>query len=493
MSASVTVDTPSGRVRGTVERGVARFLGLPYAAPLDGAGWFLPAEPVVPWTGERDATGYGPTVPKPGYQGPVAELLADEPDFPGPECLNVNVWSPGVDGAAPVVVWIHGGAFRNGSNRSGTYDGAAFARDGVVFVGVNYRLGALGFLDTGDEHTNLGLRDQLAALQWVRENIAAFGGDPSRVTVMGESAGAMSVACLLSSPLSAGLFSQAVMQSGAGHHALRRTTAQTVARELAARLGIEPTREAFAGVPIARVIAESQAIDLEVRSAPDPKWGEIALNTMVFEPVVGDDVLPALPIDSIRAGAGADVRVLIGRNADEGRFFIVPGGVIDQIPEPMALGIAAAYGFADPAATVAAYRGSENLSAGEVFTALLADYTFTLPALRLAEARDGAPSDTYVYRFDQPSTALDGRLGATHAVEIAFVFDTLAAATALTGPGAPQALADEMHAAWVRFLRGEDPGWAPFAEARAVRVFGGAGGISTDPDAAARALWDGVR
>ena len=148
------------------------------AAPLDGAGWLLPAASPAPWAGERDASAFGPTVPKPGYQGPVAEILTAEPDFPGPECLNLNVWAPEGADALPVFVWIHGGAFRNGSGRSGYYDGAAFARDGVVCVTINYRLGALGFLDTGDEHTNLGLRDQIMALVWVRDNIAAFGGDP---------------------------------------------------------------------------------------------------------------------------------------------------------------------------------------------------------------------------------------------------------------------------------------------------------------------------
>ncbi|RDH10940.1 carboxylesterase family protein, partial [Tsukamurella pulmonis] len=246
MSAPVTVETSSGRVRGTVEQGVARYLGLPYAAPLDGAGWLLPASPPAPWAGERDASAFGPTVPKPGYQGPVAEILTAEPDFPGAECLNLNVWAPEGAERLPVFVWIHGGAFRNGSGRSGYYDGAAFARDGVVCVTINYRLGALGFLDTGDAHTNLGLRDQIMALQWVRENIAAFGGDPSRVTVAGESAGAMSVGSLLGSPLAQGLFAQAVLQSGAGHHALSRETAQKVTRALAERLGIEPVREAFA-------------------------------------------------------------------------------------------------------------------------------------------------------------------------------------------------------------------------------------------------------
>lgn len=493
--SDVTVDTPSGRVHGTVEQGTARFLGLPYAAPLDGAGWFLPPQPVARWEGVREATAFGSTVPKVAYEPPINEVLADEPDFPGPDCLNLNVWTPDTEGVAPVLVWIHGGAFRAGTSRIAMYDGAAFARDGVVCVSINYRLGAFGFLDTGDEHTNVGLRDQIAALTWVQENIAAFGGDPSRVTVMGESAGAMSVGALLGSPLAEGLFQQAILQSGAGHHALTRATAQKVTAALAAKLGVEATREALGALPPEAVVAASKAVSVDLATNPDPTvWGEAVVNTMVWEPTIDGDVVPALPIESIRGGAGSGIRVLIGRNAEEARLFIVPGGMIELVPEVMPLGAAALYGFADPAGTVAAYRAEDPAaSPGQVYARLLEDFTFVLPALRLAEARDGASADTYFYRFDFSSTALNGTLGATHAVELPFVFDTLSSGLTLTGAEPPQALADEMHGAWVRFVRGDDPGWKPFAAAREVRVFGGAGTVETDPDAPTRTLWEGVR
>lgn len=497
MTSSVTAETRSGRVRGTVEQGVARFLGLPYAAPLDGAGRLLPAAPPAPWEGERDASAFGPTVPKPGYQGPVAEILTAEPDFPGAECLNLNVWAPeGADGL-PVFVWIHGGAFRNGSGRSGYYDGAAFARDGVVCVTINYRLGALGFLDTGDEHTNLGLRDQIMALEWVRDNIAGFGGDPARVTVAGESAGGMSVGSLLGSPLAQGLFAQAVLQSGAGHHAITRETAQKVTRALAERLGVEPSREGFATVEPAALVDATTALDAEIQANPDPAaWGELSRNVMIFEPVIDGDVLPQLPIDAIRAGSGAGVRVLVGANADEARFFIVPGGLVDLLPEEALAPTAAKYGLPDPAAAVAAYRATEPAaSPGDLFCRIMADWFFGIPAVRIAEARADAPAETFFYRFDEPSTALGGRLGACHAVELAFTFDNLHAdgVTNLTGPDPSQAVADETHGAWVRFTRGEDPGWAPYLPARTVRVFGGEGGTVVDPAPELRALWDGVR
>lgn len=493
----VVVDTRSGRLRGEAREGVTRFLGIPYAAPFDGIGWLLPLEPPGPWDGVRDALVFGPTVPKPGYAGPVAEILTAEPDFPGPECLNLNVWTPDVAGSAPVFVWIHGGAFRNGSGRSPYYDGAAFARDGVVCVSINYRLGALGFLDTGDEHTNLGLRDQIAALRWVQENIAAFGGDPHRVTVAGESAGGMSVGALLGSPLAEGLFTQAVLQSGAGHHALTRVTAQKVTRALAQKLNVEPTREGFATVTQDELIAASTALDLEVQSNPDPSvWGELTTNVMLFEPVIDGDVVPQLPIDSIRGGASSAVRVLVGANADEALFFLVPGGLIDHLPEAALAPTAAKYGLPDPAGAAATYRAAEpDAAPGNLFARIMADWFFGIPVIRIAEARP-AGADTFVYRFDERSTALGGRLGACHAVELAFVFDNLAAegATNLTGSNPSQAVADETHATWVRFTRGDDPGWAPYGAERTVRVFGGSDpGVVTDPNPQIRALWEGVR
>src|SRR6266487_3334294 len=189
------------------------------AAPF-GPNRMLPPQPVPAWAGERDATSFGPTVPKGDYP-PQYQPLFPEEVIPGEDCLNLNVWTP-ADGAGglPVLVWIHGGSFMNGSGSVGAYDGAAFARDGVVCVTINYRLAAEGFLFLGDGIANLGLLDQLAALRWVQENIAAFGGDPGRVTVAGESAGAMSVATLLSMPLAAGLFGRAIAQSGAGAHTL---------------------------------------------------------------------------------------------------------------------------------------------------------------------------------------------------------------------------------------------------------------------------------
>ena len=217
-----------GAVRGKVSSGVAAFLGISYAAPPFGAYRMRPPQHVLPWQGERDATAFGPTVPKGDYPPQYARLFP-EVVVPGDDCLNLNVWTPDINAAGlPVLVWIHGGSFMNGSGSVGAYDGTAFARDGVVCVSINYRLAAEGFLFLGEGTANLGLLDQLAALRWVQDNISAFGGDPARVTVAGESAGAMSVTTLLSMPLAEGLFAQAIAQSGAAEARLFLVAAATI-------------------------------------------------------------------------------------------------------------------------------------------------------------------------------------------------------------------------------------------------------------------------
>jgi para-nitrobenzyl esterase len=492
----VRLDIEQGQVLGTRERGVCRFLGVPYAAAPFGDRRMRPPAPPARWRGIRDATCFGPTVPKSSYPWPFNELF-DEPEIAGEECLNLNIWTPEPSASLPVFVWVHGGAFVNGSGAVPQYDGTAFARDGVVTVTINYRLGADGFLDTGDEHTNIGILDQLAALRWVQEHIQAFGGDPGRVTVGGESAGAMSVATLLGCPASVGLFGRAVLQSGAGHHALTRPTAQRVAAELASRLGVPTTRQGIASVPLDALLATQAAVSAEIQQAPDPeRWAELAANRMPFEPVIDGSTVPALPIERVRSGAGAEVPVLIGTNRDENLLFLAPSGALDAVDGALLEAAAADYGFADPAAALAAYREAGWSTPGGVLAALSTDWMFRIPAIRFAEARHAASATTHVYEFCWPSPVRGGTLGACHFLEIPFVFDTLATpgAELFTGHGAPQALADEVHGSWVRFISGDDPGWQPYTpDTRTVRIFGGREPIEEDPGGDRRALWDGLR
>ncbi len=486
-----SASTTSGPVRGVIEGDIVVFRGIPYAAPPFGSLRFRPPVPHQPWTAVRDCSEFGATVPKPPYRESVADLLP-EPVVPGDECLNLNIWTPDpAAGALPVFVWIHGGSFQNGSGAVPLYDGAAFARDGVVAVTINYRLGVDGFAHLPDAPDNRGLLDQIAALEWVRDNISAFGGDPGRVTIAGESAGAMSVTTLTAMPAAEGLFIRAIAQSGAGHHALRPETAARVTLALAQSLGVEPTAAGLGTVPVPDLLAAHVELGLRIAGNPDPAlWGEISANLMVFEPVVDGDLLPGLPCAVLAAGGGARVDLLIGSNDDEHALFLYP--IVASVDEARVRGLLAAFQAAPDAYETYTVRTATDRP-GELMTAALTDWFFRIPALRLAEARLALGQDTHVYQFGWPSPALDGVLGACHAIEIGFVFDTLAAPAgrAMVGDSPPQRLADDMHAAWVAFVRDGNPGWPAYGEARRTRRFGGHddGAVLDDPDRERRLAW----
>jgi para-nitrobenzyl esterase len=491
------VKTQSGSVLGSIAGNIVSFKGIPYAAAPFGANRFQPPQPVASWDGVRDAFAFGPTCPKPPYFPPFDSILA-EPAIPGEECLNLNVWSPEVGSARlPVMVWIHGGAFSNGSSAVPAYDGAAFARDGVVCVTINYRLGVDGFLFLGDGISNLGLLDQLAALRWVRDNIAAFGGDPDQVTIFGESAGAMSISTLLAMPEAAGLFRRAIAESGSGYYAIAPSTAQHVGEYLAQKLGVPPTREAIRSVPTSRLLQAQLEISAEIFGDPNPaKWGELAANLMPFEPVIDGEIVRALPITGIRAGSGSEVEVLVGTNAEEQRLFLVPNGLIDAMTDAALAGTVAAYGLpADQA--LATYRADRpDAAAGDLLAAVVTDWFYRIPAIRMAEARVSGAAATYMYEFAWRSPQCDGRLGACHAVEVPFVFDTVAEPSnaGLIGTQAPQDLADNVHAAWVAFAKHGDPGWPRYdLERRTTMRFAEQSQLVYDPHGAERALWDGLR
>ncbi|MBT2545319.1 carboxylesterase family protein, partial [Streptomyces sp. ISL-44] len=323
--------TAHGVVEGrTGPDGIAVFRGIPYAAPPVGALRFAAPAPPEPWDGVRDAGAYGPTAPKVPYPPKFAALLAD-PEIPGEDCLSVNVWTPEPAPGArlPVMVWIHGGALTRGSSAVPVYDGSAFARDGVVLVSLNYRLGVLGYGLFPDAPANRGLLDQIAALEWVRDNIGAFGGDPARVTVFGESAGAISIGALLAAPRAAGLFAQAVLESGAPE-VLHRDRVRAMVRRMASLLKTDATAEAFGATALPTLLA-AQAAVLR-RSSPlagGPAFG------LVADP----DTLPGDPLDTARA---AEVPLLLGWTAEEYRLWLAPTGAMRLLDRlgPLAVALA---------------------------------------------------------------------------------------------------------------------------------------------------------
>ena len=488
-----TVTTRYGKVSGEAAGSVTRFLGIPYAASPTGPLRFRAPEPPAPWDGVRACTEFSATPPKPEYVAPFDTLLP-EPSIAGDDWLTLNVWTPDPGGSAPVMVWIHGGAFSNGNSAVRMYDGHAFARDGVVLVSINYRLGVDGFALLPDAPPNRGLLDQVAALEWVRDNIAAFGGDPANVTIFGESAGAMSVTTLLGMPRARGLFGKVIAQSGAAQVGADPKDALLVTGELSSVLGVEASAATLAGLNLDKVIAAQAAVRDALAAAPDPgRWGaSIVATSMAFIPVIDGDVLPVHPLAALAAGQGADVTLLAGTNTEEFRLFFVPNGMAAMVTSatlPMFLG---ALGISPD--TAAVYRANRpDASAGDVLCALVTDRFFRNPTFAAAETRlaAGGPAPTYLYEFAWQSPVQG--LGAAHAIEIPFVFDNLASpdAQAAIGVSPPADLAAAMHGTWIRFAATGDPGWQAFDASYPVMTFGGPGGsgVALDPRGDERTSW----
>jgi para-nitrobenzyl esterase len=358
-------------------------------------------------------------------------------------------------------------------------------------VSLNYRLGVDGFALLPDAPANRGLLDQIAALEWVRDNIAAFGGDPGNVTVFGESAGAMSVTTLLSLPRAQGLFAKAITQSGAGQAAADPADAALVSKELGLALGREATAASLAEVALPDLIQGQVLVRDALFSQPDPaRFGDsVVASTMAFIPVIDGDLIPVHPLTAITAGAGSPVPLLTGTTTDEYRLFLVPTGLADYVTEEGLAGVLALLGIGPAVGDL--YRANRPLaSPGDVLAAVLTDRYFRLPALAVAGARAAGPAATFVYEFAWPSPVHG--LGACHSLEIPFVFDNLVAegAEQALGPNPPAALADRMHAAWLAFARGGHPGWPAFDASCPVMVFEAhGGGVQADPRGDERQIW----
>ncbi|MFJ9815655.1 carboxylesterase/lipase family protein [Streptomyces sp. NPDC101151] len=478
------VRTPDGTVRGRYERGIAVFRGIPYAAPPFGPRRFRPPEPPEPWDGVRDAGAFGPTAPKPPYSEAFAEYLSD-PVVPGDDCLNLNVWTPepGRGARLPVLVWLHGGALTRGSSAVPVYDGGTFARDGVVCVSVNYRLGVEGYGLFPETPPNPGLRDQLAALHWVHETIEAFGGDPGKVTLCGQSAGSISTGALLATPRSQGLIRRAILQSGPPE-ASDRTKVRRMVRRMATRLKIPATAEAFAAVD-RDLLLRTQA---EVGRLSSPVLGGPA-----FGIVIDGDLVPRDPLQVLIDGEAAQgVDLLMGWTRDEYRLWLVPGGLLERVDRLGPVALAGAMARCHVGHEVP--RGYRVLrpdaGTAEIVGQMVTDHLLRVPLHRLADAR---PGTSYLYEFAWPSRRPG--LGACHALELGFVFDTgdVPESAKLAGEGAPPELSDAMHTAWVRFAATGDPGWQAWDATHPVRIFDdGAPHTAYGPRDSEIALWSAV-
>ncbi|WP_037368064.1 carboxylesterase/lipase family protein [Amycolatopsis orientalis] len=467
-----TVETRAGAVRGEVRDGVGVFLGVPFAEPPVGELRFRPPMPVASWTGVRDATEFAGKAPQPDVTG--KRFVGDE------DCLYVNVYAPEAPGSYPVLVWIHGGGGVLGSPHQ--FDASAYARHGVVVVTVGYRLGVLGLLRLpGVSDGNLSLHDQVLALEWVRDNVAAFGGDPKRVTLAGQSNGGRTVGTLLAVPAARGLFSQAIVQSGTGVGSVVHTPdeAEAVGEAVLAELGGAD----LSTLPVTEILTAQQRVTAQ-------------LGTLVpYRVVVDGDLLPRRPGEAVADGAAREVRILTGTTADEQDLFswLQTGGA-------KLLGAGSTMLEPDVLARMTeAYREllpdwPEDQLVNRVRTA----GDWWLPSIRLAESQHAAGGTAWMYRLDWRIAPRGKGLGAAHGVDLPFVFDDVGNpnwrflfAIARPDPERLRAMAKEMFTTWVRFVATGDPGWAEYApQDRVTRLFDDVSETVSDPDGEQRRLWD---
>jgi para-nitrobenzyl esterase len=490
---AIEVKTTAGSVSGvdpTPSDGTHVFLGVPYAASPTGRDHLRAPRPADPWDGVRPCDGYDASAPQP----PQGFTIVPEPIIEGDNWLNVNVFTPdlGPEASSPVLVWIHGGGFVNGCNASPWYHGRSFTRDGVVVVAVNYRLGIEGFLPLRGAPDNRAVLDWLAALEWVQENIPAFGGDPANVTIAGQSAGAGACAALLGVPRAKGLFRRAILMSGAANHLRTVAEAESFASRVATAIGVTPSREALASLAPARLIEVQTEFGWfgegpQDENDPIARLAAVSSGGLRYGPLIDGDLLPESPLGAL-AHRSRSVDVLVGTTA--GEMDLVSRFAADLTEDALLKALRAAGLSPSDATGYRAEFASETPS--EVLGHAMTDATFRVPAVRVAEARAGTATYAYEFQWVSPTG-----FGSVHCLDIPFAFDVLdaPAVDVVAGDDPPQRLADDVHGAWVRFIHTGDPGWPTYdtAERRVMAFDTPSSSVVADPQAAARERFAGYR
>jgi para-nitrobenzyl esterase len=502
MQKESVVETSKGKVRGYGRRGIIKFKGIPYAAPPVGQLRFNPPAPVEPWAGVRDALEYSPVAPQP--QSNLEMLFGGQKVQNEAECLTLNIWTPGVDSSKrPVLFFIHGGAFVTGTGAS--LDGTRLAlRGDVVVVSINYRLGVLGFLYLPDEpeaSPNVGILDMVAALKFVKENIAQFGGDPGCITIFGESAGGFSVGALLGTPSAKGLFHRAILQSGAIHP-------QGFDPEEARRPGVtlfETLNLKKGDLKTLRKIKSEEIIKAQIAIMPDPSGGVFIGRPIRLAPVADGRIIPEHPLTAVRKGYAKEIDIFVGSNLDETKLWNLLNPEAEKIQqddlENAVKNIIILTGKREDLADklLRIYQESRK-TPRDTLDALTTDSMFRIPSIRLAEAQSAHQKNTFMYLFTWQSPFRGGKYGAMHALELGFVFGVLLAMEVGIFPKRDEeteTLSGVMMDTWIAFAKTGNPNHPgiPLLEPyttvkRATIIFDKEVKAVNDPYGPERAIWE---
>lgn len=487
--ADVDVRTAAGVVRGRWESGVAVFRGIPYAEPPFGPWRFAAPVPVMPWDGVREAITFGPPVPQAGHSGAVMSSVSGTVADGSGDCLTLNVWSPALGAAGlPVMVWIHGGRYLQGSSANPHHDGAMLAARGVVVVSMNYRVGAEGFAYIHGAPDNRGILDQVAALRWVQDNIAAFGGEPNTVTIFGQSAGAGSVAALLTMPMATGLFRRAIAQSVPGTF-LSLDLASAVAEVIAEELGARPATPELARFSPRALIDATETV---IQQMPElvEAWGPMALTPTPFSPIVDGEIIAEAPWRALVTGAARDIELLVGHTRDEYSLFNPYRRA--EVPEEQ---VSARLDQLAPAIRRDAYRTEyPDANASQRYELLNSDWLFRMPTLHLADAQHSGGGHAWMYEL---CWSFNRDEGASHSLDLLLVFGTLSVDDvrnhASVLPNAAEELqrvSDRMRSDWVPFATSGDPGWPRYhPDTRTTRVYDSKSHTGPYPEERSRRIW----
>jgi para-nitrobenzyl esterase len=497
-----TTRTAAGLIRGLREEGLDVFRGIRFAERPVGELRFAAPQPASSWAGVHDAFEFGPPPPQdvgafrerlPKDYDPMAAERGREGDW-----LTINVWTPSTAATPlrPVMVWIYGGAYKVGSADSPGYDAQRIARDGdVVVVTFNYRVGIEGFAVIDGAPPNRGLLDQVAALEWVRDNIAAFGGDPDVVTVFGESAGAGCVAALLAMPRARGMFRRAIVQSMPGTF-FSPELGVDVGNAIAAERGLRSTVSDLATVSPHELVLAGESLaakqpDLEKR------WGQLAWQDSLFAPVVDGEVLPTTPWEALSKGQARSVDLIIGHTRDEYRLFLVMSGRVGRITEDETSSALRTFG---PGQDALKYRRAfPDATAEQLYVQVKTDHIFRMPAVQLAEAQTEGGGRAYLYELAWEVPGANGQLGACHGLDLPLLFGTFEASLGplLFGSEPSEqayAAAAQLRQAWTRFAATGDPGWPAYdLEHRTTQIFDEVSGAAAYPENTSRLLWEKFR